>query len=64
MIGPTWDPPHVREPTPDTINDTLLCLHAVSWDNCHLRSFIQQLVETDAENQTLGKEIKETYSAN
>ena len=25
MTGPTWDPSHGREPTPDTINDILLC---------------------------------------
>ena len=26
MTAPTWDPSHVREPTPNIINDTLLCL--------------------------------------
>jgi hypothetical protein len=26
MTAPTWDPFHVRQPTTDTINDTLLCL--------------------------------------
>ena len=49
------NPSHGREPTPDTVNDTLLCLKT-AWHNCTLRGFIQQLTETnsDTHSQTLG----------
>jgi hypothetical protein len=56
MIDPTWDPFQGKEPTTDTINDTLLCLQTGgTLHNCLLRGFIQQLIETDAEtcSQTL-----------
>jgi hypothetical protein len=51
---PTNDYPNkilanVRDPTPDTINDTLSCLLTEALHNCLLRSFIQQEMETDEE---------------
>lgn len=44
------------EPIPHTVNDTLLCLQTGAKHNCHLRGFIQQRMETDADShsQTLG----------
>jgi hypothetical protein len=41
-----------REPTPDTVNDILLCFQTGAHQNCVLRHFIQLLMETDAETQS------------
>jgi hypothetical protein len=47
MAGLTWDTPHGH---PGPISDTLL-----SHITAHVKSFIQQLMETDEENQTLDR---------
>lgn len=51
------DPPNRKEPTLDTVNDTLLRLQTGAEHNCLLRDFIQLLLlKTDAEtySQTIG----------
>ena len=45
MTGPTWDPSHQRDPTPDTINTNLLFLNTGPQHNYTLRDFTQQLIE-------------------
>lgn len=50
MLAPTRDQSHVREPTPDTINNTA-DLQTGTYYNCLLRDFIQQQMKTDAETR-------------
>lgn len=47
MTDSIWDPSNVREPSPDSIKDTLLGLQRGTWQTCLLRGLIQQLMETD-----------------
>ena len=42
MTKSTCEPSHVREPTPDTINDSLLCLQTVNLNVYLLRCFFYQ----------------------
>jgi hypothetical protein len=57
ITGPTWDQSHGQAPVPDTIDDTLLCLHTGAWHDCSLRGSTNQLTETEAKtnSQTLGE---------
>jgi hypothetical protein len=57
---PTSDCPNLRlipwengrKVTPDTINDTLLCLHTGTYHSCLLRGFILKWMEADVETHS------------